>query len=517
MSGGGGGGTQTVRTELDPAMRPFVEYGLNEAQRLYQQGPMQYYPGQTYVSPSQMTQAGMEMAQQRALAGSPLVQQAQQTVGAMQTAGNPALEAFGDVYQRAGYNPAVQGYSDIYQRAGQMPSAGAYQDIYQRAGYNPSAELFSQVAGGAGSDYLNQARANQLYQQAAMGDPSAGFYGAMQQGAFQNAAMPGTSATAGGAYLGGNPFFQGAFAPAARQAQDVFERNIQNVTSQASQAGRYGSGAMGQLQDRAAGQFAQSLSDVAGQLAYQNYAAERGMQEAAMGRLGALSQQDVANRLTGAQGLSGAAQQTLANQMAAMQASSGLSQQALANRMAAGGALSDIYGQGIQSQLAAAGGLTGAEQAALQTQLAATGGISGALQNALQTQLAAATGLGSTAEQVAGRQLQAAGMAPAMAAQDYADIQRLIDLGQMQEGYQEMALTDAMNRFNFGQAAPYQALQSYLSSAYGAPMGQQVSQPIYRNQIGSAISGGLAGYGLAPQNYGALGAAAGAAAGGLLG
>ncbi len=451
MSGGGGGGTQTVRTELDPAMRPFVEYGLNEAQRLYQQGPMQYYPGQTYVGPSEMTQQGMQLAQQRALAGSPLIPQAQQTVSDLQAQSNPALDMYGDIYQRSGYNPA--------------------------------AGVFSQIVGGAGSDVLNQARANQLYNQAAMGDPSAGFYSAMQQGAFQNAAMPGTSATAGGAYLGGNPFFQGAFAPAARQAQDVFERNIQNVTSQASQAGRYGSGAMGQLQDRAAGQFAQSLSDIAGQLAYQNYAAERGMQEAAMGRLGALSQQDVANRLTGAQGLSGAAQQTLANQMAAMQASSGLSQQDLANRMAAAGQLGTLTNQ------------------------------------ALQTQLAATSGLGSTAEQVAGRQLQAAGMAPAMAAQDYADIQRLIDLGQMQEGYQEMALTDAMNRFNFGQAAPYQALQSYLSSAYGAPMGMQTSQPIYRNQVGSAISGGMAGYGLGQLGgfNPALGAAAGAAAGGLLG
>ena len=451
MSGGGGGGTQTVRTELDPAMRPFVEYGLNEAQRQYQQGPMQYYPGQTYVGPSEMTQQGMQMAQQRALAGNPLIPQAQQTVSNLQTQLNPAL--------------------------------GMYGDIYQRSGYNPATGLFAQVASGGASDYLNQARANQLYGQAAMGDPSAGFYGAMQQGAFQNAAMPGTAATAGGSYLGGNPFFEGAFNPAARAAQDVFERNIQNVTSQASQAGRYGSGAMGQLQDRAAGQFAQSLTDVAGNLAYQNYAAERGMQEAAMGRLGALSQQDVANRLTGAQGLSGAAQQTLQNQMAAMQASAGLSQQDLANRMSAGGALGDITNQ------------------------------------ALQTQLAAAGGLGSTAASDFARQLQAAGMAPGMAVQDYADIQRLIDLGQMQEGYQEMALTDAMNRFNFQQAAPAQSLQSYLSAAYGAPMGQQVSQPIYRNQMGSAISGGMAGYGLGQMGgfNPALGAAAGAAAGGLLG
>ena len=347
MGSSGGGGTQTVRTELDPAVRPYVTYGLDEAQRLYQGGPTQFFPGQTYVGPSEMTQQGMQSAQQRALSGSPLVQGAQQTVGAMQTAMNPALGAFGDIYGRAGTNPA----------------------------------------------------------------------------------MGMTAQTAGGAFLGGNPFFQGAFQPAARAAQDQFQQGIQSVTSGASQAGRYGSGAMGQLQDRASNQFAQSLSDTAGRLAFQNYGQERGMQEAAIQNLGSLSNQ------------------------------------------------------------------------------------------ALQTQLQAAGGVGQTAASDMQRQLQAAAMSPDMASQDYADIQRLIDLGQMQEGYQEMALGDAMQRFNFEQAAPYSALQSYLSAAYGAPMGMQTSQPIYRNPVGSAVSGGLAGYGLSGMAgiNPALGAAGGALAGGLLG
>lgn len=377
---GGGGSSpsvQTVTTELDPTMRPFVEYGLREAQGLYESGPMQFFPGQTFVGPSQMTQAGMQMAQERALAGSPLLRQAQQTVGDMQTVVNPALGAFGDIYGRAG------------------------------------------------------------------DDPSTSFYNQMMGGQFSNAAIAPTQQTVSGAYLGGNPFFQGAFAPAARAAQDVFEQGIQGVSSQASQAGRFGSGAMGQLQDRASGQFSQALTDVAGQLAFQNYAQERGLQEAAMGRLGALSQQDVQNRMSGAQALT-------------------------------------------QSQ-----------------------------QQAIQSQLQAASGLAQTAGQDFARQLQAAGMAPDMAAQDYADIQRLIDLGQMQESYQELALADAMNRFNFQQAAPQQNLQSYLSAAFGAPMGSQVSQPIFRSQVGGALSGGLAGAGLAglggfnPLIGGALGAGAG--------
>jgi len=53
-----GGTTNTVtRTELDPTMRPYVQYGLSEAQRLYQTGTPEFYTGATYVGPSQQTQS----------------------------------------------------------------------------------------------------------------------------------------------------------------------------------------------------------------------------------------------------------------------------------------------------------------------------------------------------------------------------------------------------------------------------------------------------------------------------
>ncbi len=84
-----------------------------------------------------------------------------------------------------------------------------------------------------------------------------------------------------GDYLGGNPFFQGAFQPAAQAATNAFNQAIGNVTSQASQAGRYGSGAVGNLQNQAATTLANSLTGTAGQLAYQNYAAERARQQQA--------------------------------------------------------------------------------------------------------------------------------------------------------------------------------------------------------------------------------------------
>ena len=84
-----------------------------------------------------------------------------------------------------------------------------------------------------------------------------------------------------GGYLSGSPFFQGAFQPAAQAAESQFLTSLGNIGSQASKAGRYGSGAMNTMQQGASGQFAKTLADTAGSLAYQNYAAERAAQQAA--------------------------------------------------------------------------------------------------------------------------------------------------------------------------------------------------------------------------------------------
>jgi hypothetical protein len=170
----------TTTSTVDPAILPYLTYGLQQASNLYQGGGPQYYTGETFVAPSQTTQAGVQALETRALAGNPLTGLAQQQ---------------------------LQG-------------------------------------------------------------------------------------TLGGAYLGGNPFFQGAFAPAAQAAQTQFKDTLGNIASKASLAGRYGSGAMGNLQDRATGQFAQSLTNTAGQLAYQNYEQERARQQAAIGAAPALANAD---------------------------------------------------------------------------------------------------------------------------------------------------------------------------------------------------------------------------------
>jgi hypothetical protein len=175
--------TSTQTTQIDPTIQPYLKYGLEEAQRLYQSGGPQYYQGQGYVGPSEATQTGIQALQARAQAGSPLTGAAQ----------------------------------------------------------------------------------NQLY-------------GTIQ-----------------GDYLGGNPFFSGAFQPAAQTATNEFNTAIGNVTSAASKAGRYGSGAMQNLQTAAAGQLAQKLTGTAGQLAYQNYADERARQQQATFGAPAMAEADYAD------------------------------------------------------------------------------------------------------------------------------------------------------------------------------------------------------------------------------
>jgi len=219
----------TTTTAIDPTIQPYLSYGLGEAQKLYQAGGPQYYTGQTYVSPSQTTQAGLQALEQRAMQGNPLVGQAQQQ---------------------------LQG-------------------------------------------------------------------------------------TIGGNYLSGNPFFQGAFAPAAQAATQQFQTAIGDIGSAASKAGRYGSGAMGTLQDRASGQLAQSLTNTAGQLAYQNYADERARQQAATMAAPAMAQadyQDIQNLLSAGQAREGYTGQQLQSDIARFNFGQQAPQQNLATF------LSSVYG-----------------------------------------------------------------------------------------------------------------------------------------------------------------------------
>ena len=236
MGGGGGSQTQTARAEIDPTLKPYVEYGLGEAKRLYQGTTPSFFPGQTYVSPSEATTQALGLAEQRALAGSPLTEAAQQETLA--------------TIQGRGINPFL---------------AGAAEALYR---------------------------------------------------------------------------------PTTMAGQEA----IRGLQSEASSRGRYGSGAMEQLAGKASYNIGLGLGDIQRQLMLQSSEAERA------------------------------------------------------------------------------------------------------------------------------RQMEATRNAPAMAAQDYADIQRLLTVGGAREQQQAAQLQDAINRYNFEQNLPAMKLQQYAGLIYGAPQGQIVTQ-----------------------------------------
>lgn len=175
-----GGGSSTTSNKLDPILRPYVKYGLSEAQRLYETQTPQYYPGQTFVGPSSQTNQALQLAEQRALEGSPLLQSAQQQ----------------------------------------------QQDVIS------------------------------------------------------------------GNYLQNNPYFNQAMAGAAQGATQNYMDAIKQAQSSAAQAGRYGSNVSADIQNRAANTLSNTLANKYGELAYQNYAAERARQEAAAAGAPAMAQAD---------------------------------------------------------------------------------------------------------------------------------------------------------------------------------------------------------------------------------
>lgn len=175
---GGGSSGSTTQTQIDPTLKPYVQYGLEQAKQQYEGTGPQFFQGQAYVSPSAATEQALQMAQQRATTGSPLLQAAQQQ----------QLET-------------IQG-------------------------------------------------------------------------------------------RGVNPFLQGALSAAYQPTVEAAQEATRGLQSQASTAGRYGSGAMGQIAGRQAAELGRGLGGSLSNLAYQSSEAEAARQAAAAAGAPAMAQAD---------------------------------------------------------------------------------------------------------------------------------------------------------------------------------------------------------------------------------
>jgi hypothetical protein len=453
MAGGSQGSTFTpTETTLDPTLRPYVDTALSEAERLRQAGGPAYYGGETYVKPSAQTQTALFLAQQRAGQGSPLLKGAQSTVQGLMGTQSPYESQYAS---RAGQTSQYGSAFDTL--AGQTSKYGSVFDEIGQA----ASPYQQQFAGMAQNAYV---------------DPNQSFYEGMRGGAMQNEALAGTRATSQGAYLGGSPYLEGALGQANRLTAESLQEGIRGLQSKTSLAGRYGSGAEQQLAGKMGDAAARALAEQNQQAYLQNYQQERGLQEQALQSLGGLSQQGFVNQLTGAQGLGTAAQQAYANQMGATQAAQGVYGADLANRMAAAQAGQGVYQQDFANQMSATQAGQNVYQSDYANQMAALAGAQGV-----------------RGEDIATR-LSAAGMAPGLAAADYADLDRLMAVGQAQEGYTAAQQAADKARYDYTAQLPYQTLQNYGAFITGLPRGgitqEYVAPKTAAEQAAAAASSG---------------------------
>jgi hypothetical protein len=178
------GVSTTTQTTSAPAyLQPQLEFSASEARRLYDQGPQQFFPGQTYVSYSDPTRQGIDLLGQAVspeeeAATRALYNQAQGGLSSTSLAAQNQLQKTlqGDYL---GITPELQNYMDVIARRSEqsynenvLPSlrsgygrSGAFggsdfQQGLQTSGRNFTRELADNLSGVALRNYQGE-RANQ--------------------------------------------------------------------------------------------------------------------------------------------------------------------------------------------------------------------------------------------------------------------------------------------------------------------------------------------------------------------
>ena len=130
--------TTTQTSSVDPALLPYLTQGLERARSLFLTGQQpEFFPGQTYVSPSAATTESIAQQEASARQQSPVLQQAQQaytsSLGQLgQTAGGGFLNAnpYQQAMMEAATRPLTQqfsqsvlpGISSLYSKSGRLGS-----------------------------------------------------------------------------------------------------------------------------------------------------------------------------------------------------------------------------------------------------------------------------------------------------------------------------------------------------------------------------------------------------------
>lgn len=93
-------------------------------------------------------------------------------------------------------------------------------------------------------------------------------------------------------------------------------------------------------------------------------------------------------------------------------------------------------------------------------------------------------------------QLKAMLLAPQISQGNFADIGQLASAGAQQQAFNQLPITEAMNRFQFNQDAPFLSASRMAQLLGGAPTSSTQTQPYFSNPVGSALGTGIGALGL---------------------
>ncbi len=162
-------------------MQPYLQTGLQTAQELFLTGPQPtFFPGQTYVSPSQQTLSALQQQEQLATAAQPTLQAAQQAYQAsLGQIGQTAAGGFlgGSPYREAliesATRPLIQQYEQTIMPgiASGFSGAGRYGSGAMQQAQARATEAFGRSLGDVATTVAAQdyARERALQQQAQLG------------------------------------------------------------------------------------------------------------------------------------------------------------------------------------------------------------------------------------------------------------------------------------------------------------------------------------------------------------
>ena len=164
---GGGGQSQSSSNEIDPMLKPYISYGLDQAKDLYNQGAPEYYGGNTYLNPNAQQQQAIDMMTSNAGVNNQMLQNSTDLNNSMikgdYLQNNPNFNAVMDTAGRKAtdiYNNAMQGTNSQASMSGRYGS-----DAHARMASNNSSNLAQSLADTAGSmaynNYANE-RGNQI-------------------------------------------------------------------------------------------------------------------------------------------------------------------------------------------------------------------------------------------------------------------------------------------------------------------------------------------------------------------